>query len=498
MRFRHEPLPLSPFLLLIFLLLGCACGNANASANANASGHIVELCPNPYGSEGAEYIKADCSGDNDCYLTDGEGKIEFTGSITAAKNSSAYSSAFGSSPDREFSSRFALANSGETISLFKDDELIDSFTYGEDIDLLEEGVIYFRDNDGWDFRYQDWSGFKSVEDNVSGRIIVSPADYAVEAEEEIELASYTLTNYQFSQLAKEGVEVEVFLDATPVGGIPLEESEAIRGLETHFLDAESYRNFHYKFAVIDSQRVVLTTENWHWDNRGYIVEVESVKAADFFHNVLEHDIKYEGHKGKVGDIEGGNGESYPSSGREFNFNGRVEFFVLPDVNPVFDHISGASNRVYIQVPYMDFKWFNGTPLLDSILSATEKGAEVKILLDSKYNKEGNQRTADFLNEVAEKRGLDIKVKLMEYMPLHAKMVVADDHTLITSANFNRYGLKLNREAGLIIYDNKATESVAQQFEKDWKGNQELDTNFIVPAILILSASIIITYKTLKK
>ncbi len=495
MKFRHEPLSLSFFFFLfIFLLSGCACGNANA----NVSGQIVELCPNPYGSEGAEYIKAICSGDNECYLTDGEGRIEFTKNITAAKDSSAYSSTFGSPPDKEFSSRFALANSGETVSLFKDDELIDSFNYNEDIDLLEEGVIYFRDDGGWDFRYQDWSDFESIEDNVSGRIIVSPADYAVDASKEIKLASYTLTDYHFSQLAKEGVDVEVFLDASPVGGIPLEESEALRGVEAHFLEAESYRNFHYKFAVIDDRRVVLTTENWHWDNRGYIVEVESNKAAHFFHKVLEHDIKYERDKGKTGNIEGGSSESYSSTGRELNFSGRVEYFVLPDVNPVFDHISGASNRVYIQVPYMNFKWFNGTPLLDSILSAAEKGAEVRILLDSKYNKEGNQRTADFLNEIAEKRGLDIKVKLMEHMPLHAKMVVADDQTLITSANFNRYGLKLNREAGLIIYDEETTEFVARQFNEDWEGGQKINANFIIPAILILSASIMVTYKALKK
>lgn len=486
MRFHHE---LLLFFFIFFLFGGFICGNA--------SGKIIELCPNPYGSEGAEYIKADCSGD--CYLTDGEGRIELNGSFTAAKNPSAYSSAFGSPPDTEFSSRFALANSGETVSLFKDDELIDSFTYGEDIDFLDEGVIYFRNDDGWDFRYQDWSDFESIEDNVSGKIIISPATYAVEANKEVELASYTLTSYQFSELEKEGVEVEVFLDATPVGGIPLEEYEATRGLDTHFLESESLRNFHYKFAVIDNHKVVLTTENWNWDKRGYIVEVNSGKAADFFHKVLEHDIKYEEDKGKTGDIEGGSSdENYSKSDRQFNFDGRVRFFVLPDSNPIFNHISGASDRVYIQVPYMDFKWFNGTPLLNSILSAAEKGAEVKILFDSKYNKDDNQKTAGFLNELAEKRDLNIEAKLMEHTPLHAKMVVADDHTLITSANFNRYGLKLNREAGVIIYDKEATGFVAQQFKKDWKGDQEINANFVIPAILILSASIIVTYRALKK
>ncbi|MFO7966442.1 MAG: phospholipase D-like domain-containing protein [Archaeoglobaceae archaeon] len=490
MRYHHEPIFLLFFFSLLVLLVGNACGNI-------ASGQIIELCPNPYGSEGAEYVKTNCSG-GECYLTDGEGRIEFNGSITAAKNSSAYSSAFGSPPDREFSSRFALANSGETVSLFKDDELIDSFNYGEDIDLLDEGVIYFRDNDGWDFRYQDWSDFESVEDNVSGRIIISPASYDVEAGDEIKVASYTLMNYQFSKLEQEGVDVEVFLDATPVGGIPLEEHEAVRGLEAHFLEAESYRNFHYKFAVIDNKRVVLTTENWHWNKRGYIVEVESEKAANFFYKVLEHDVKYEKKKGKTGDIQSVDDGSEGYSGDQFNFNGTAKFFVLPDSNPIFDHISGAGNRVYIQVPYMDFKWFNGTPLLDSILSAAEKGAEVRILLDSKHNKEDNQKTADFLNEIAEKRGLDIKAKIMENVPLHAKMVVADDNTLITSANFNQHGLKLNREAGVIIYDDETTEFVVQQFNQDWEGGQEMNTNFVIPAILILSASIIVTYKALKK
>ncbi|MFP4558213.1 MAG: phospholipase D-like domain-containing protein [Archaeoglobaceae archaeon] len=493
MKFRHKSFLLPILLLFTLSLSGFACGSANAS------GQIIELCPDPYGDYRAEYIKAICSEGSECYLTDGEGRIEFVGSITAARDSSAYSTAFGSPPDKEFSSGFALANSGETVSLFEDGELVDSFNYGEDIEFLDKGVIYFRDSrDGWDFRYQDWSDLESIEDNVSGRIIVSPADYTVDAEEDIKVASYTLTDYRFSQLAEEGVDVEVFLDATPVGGVPLEEIEAIRDLEAHFLDAGSYQNFHYKFAVIDNQRVVLTTENWKWDKRGYIVEVESGKAADLFHEVLVHDIKYEGDRGGTGNIEGGSGESYPSSESQFNFKGKVRFFVLPDSNPIFDHISGASNRVYIQVPYMDFKWFNGTPLLDSIVSAAEKGAEVRILLDSKYNTERNQKTADFLNRLAEKRGLDMKAKVMEHMPLHAKVVVADDNTLITSANFNRYGLKLNREAGAIIYDDEATQFMAQQFEHDWEGGQQMNTNFIIPAILILSASIIVTYKALKK
>jgi len=460
----------------------------------NSTAEILELCPNPYGDDGAEYIKARCI--DKCTLTDGEGIIRFNGSITAAKDSRVFYSVFGYYPDIEFSSKFALSNSGEEVFLYQNDTLIDSFSYGkEGLNYIDDGVIYFRNGDEWDFYYQDWTSFEPVFEEVSGRIIVCPCSYHLSAEKEIFIASYTITDYSLSELKEKGVEIEVFVDGSPVGGIPLEEIEALRDINVHFLESKSIKNFHYKFAVIDDEKVVITTENWKWNKRGYIVEFESKNASSLLKNVLRHDLIYEDKAGKTGSIKGDEGSS---GGIESQFQGRIQVFVLPDCNPIFDLISSADERLYIQVPYINFEWFNGTPLLDSIVHAAKNGADVKILLDGKYNVERNEKTMDFINKLAKKRNLGIEVRMMKNMPLHAKMVVSDDKSLITSSNFNKYGLKLNREIGVIIYSQDVSDFLSEQFIKDWGENNSHNLVYVIPAVFILSISIAVTYRAMQR
>jgi phosphatidylserine/phosphatidylglycerophosphate/cardiolipin synthase-like enzyme len=190
------------------------------------------------------------------------------------------------------------------------------------------------------------------------------------------------------------------------------------------------------------------------------------------------------------------------AGKKFRFSGKVEVFVLPDYNPIFGIISKSGERLYIQAPYMDFRWFNGTPLLDAILQAARNGADVKILFDSKYNAEENQKIADFLNEIGKEENLKIEAKLVKpnrFESLHAKMIIADDKCVITSANFNKYGLKLNREVGVIIYSKEASNFLAEQFLDDWNGfENEFGLNYAIPAIVLLTVSVIVTYRAMRK
>lgn len=457
----------------------------------NANGQIIELCPNPYGDDGAEYIKAKCYGN--CTLSDGEGSIDFNGTITAAKSAEVFYKVWGYYPDIEFPSRFALSNSGEEVFLYRDGVLIDSFAYGRELSYLDAGVIYFRNDGGWDFRYQDWSSFQPVSDEVRGRIIVCPCSYQLNAEEKILIASYTITDFSLADL-KDKVHVEVFVDANPAGGIPVEEIQALKDLNVHFLESKSIKNFHYKFALIDGKKVVITTENWKWNKRGYIVEFESKNISSFLKDVLEHDLKYESDAGKRGGVKGCNGHY---SGEGFNFEGEVEVFVLPDFNPVFDLISNANKRLYIQVPYIDFKWFSDTPLLDSIIKAAENGAKVRILLDSKYNAERNEKTVEFINTLGREKNLDIEARMMGNLPLHGKLVISDNKSLITSANFNKYGLKLNREVGIVIYSQDVSDFLSEQFIRDW-GNSGHNLIYTIPALIILSISIVVTYRAMKR
>ncbi|RLI78443.1 hypothetical protein DRP05_07335 [Archaeoglobales archaeon] len=455
---------------------------------------ILEVCPNPYGSDGAEYIKLKV--DKLCILTDEEGElvINKTGTITIAKNSTEFYNAFGYLPDYEFPKRFALSNNGESIFLIENNTTVDRFTYGKSgLNFMDDGVIYFKKGGGWDFKYQDWSDFDTVEDFVRGRIFVTPYNYTFSCDGTI-IASYTFTNFEL--LENTNVN-EIYVDATPVGGVPVEEIEIAKNHNVHFLNSKSYKNFHYKFGVC-GDKVVITTENWVWSNRGYIVEFESKKVSELLKKVLEHDKIY---NAKPGNVDGVKGVERFENGKESNFEGYIEVFVIPDRNPIFEVISNAENRLYISTPYMDFKWYNGTPLLDSIKKAA-KTAEVKILLDSKYNKDKNINTINFLNRIAKAEKLNIEAKLIElkgFDSLHGKLIIADNKVVITSANFNMYGFKLNREVGIVIYSKEVADFLAEQFMDDFSEKQtKLDYIELLPSLILLLAALFIVFKALKE
>ncbi len=445
-----------------------------------SASRIVEVCPNPYGSDDAEYVIVNATAF--CVLDDGEGEVPInsTGIVVVAKNITAYELTFGKKADIQFSKRFALSNEGETIRLLEGGKVVDKFTYKP-----KEGMIFFRTSKGWDFRYQDWTSFSPVDVLTRIKVIVSPASYCFRGST-IWLASYT-----FTDLRTVKGNITLFLDASPVGGIPVEELEISKRYKTYFLSSTSYKNFHYKFAT-DGKKVVITTENWKWSKRGFIVEFESERAARLLKNVLLHDVRCSSQPGKAGGLKA---DYSMGTGKIREFESRVEVFVLPDCNPVFDFISKARQRLYIEVPYMDFTWFDDSmPLLDAILKAARNGTEVKIILDSEHNKERNERTLEFLKRIAIAEGLNIDGRLSR-MPLHGKLVISDDDALITSANFNRYGLRLNREVGIILYGKDASEWLAGQFMSDW---EKENPGYLIPAIVILSIAVVVAYKAMAK
>ena len=440
---------------------------------------ILEVCPNPYNSE-AEFVKIYAN--SSCVLSDGEGEIAInkSGIVYVAKNRSAFYEAFGFYPDYEFEGRFALSNAGEEIRLIQNGSVVDSFSYGR----IDRGVIYYRTQNGWDFRYQDWTNFSPVEDIVEGKIIVSPTDYKIKADDLI-VASYTLTDDSFIDCDN----VTIFLDANPVGKAPMNEMVLAKKDNVTFLKSDSFKHFHWKFAIADGDRVIITTENWKWNKRGYIVEFKSERIADMLKSALEHDKIYATELSKFGKSK--QKVKVLKRGDELSFNAKVEVFVLPDYNPIFKIINSAENRLLIQAPYMDFEWFgNSSPLLDAIINASKR-AEVRIILSDK-----DTATKQTLEELAKLEGLNLKVKTMEN--LHGKMIVADDVCLITSANLNKYGLKLNREVGVVIYSEDVADFLAEKFEEDWSGEKQNGIPYLILAIALLSIAVASTYVLMKR
>ena len=455
-------------LLLVLLLV----------ATPVEASRLLEVCPNPLNSE-AEFVKVYV--DSNCTLSDGEGNVTLnrSGTFYVAKNRTDFFESFGFYPDYEFEGRFGLSNRGEEIYLIQNGKIVDSFGWKN----ADKGLIYYRTQNGWDFKYQDWTNFSPVEDHVSGMVVVSPTKYKIKAESLV-LASYTLTDSSFIDCNN----VTIFLDGNPVGGVPMNEMIVAKRYNVTFLKSSSYRHFHWKFAIADGDKVVITTENWKWNKRGYIVEFESDKIANFLKSVLNHDKIYATEVGKFGKPK----RSFKAlkNGDELKFNSRVEVFVLPDCNPIFKTINSAKRRLLIQAPYMDFDWFwKDKPLLDAVINAS-KHADVRIILSS-----DEIATKRFLEDLAEVENLNLKVKTMDN--LHGKMIVADDVAVITSANLNKYGLKLNREVGVVIYDKKVADFLAEKFDEDW-GTKRGENYYLIAAMIVLTTALILTHALIRR
>ncbi|MBO8179413.1 MAG: hypothetical protein H0Z19_02890 [Archaeoglobus sp.] len=392
---------------------------------------LIEVYPNPYGLDEAEYVKFHCN--SSCLLRDSNGWVNAeAGTQIATKNLSYFEERFGYKADIQFSPKMALSNRGEEVCV-EDADGKDCFYYGKDVDFLDEGVIYYKTPSGWDFRYEDWSNFSCLTEVVEGKLIITPSDFYLDG-------GWIVASYTFHAPFNPAT---LFVDARP--NKPCREFET----NTVFLSSPSYRNFHYKFAVKNNS-VVITTENWQFSKKGFIVVFENHNVSKMLLQLLENDLKYSMNVSKsCSEWVYRNG----AGGKVLTFKAPVTVFILPDCNPVLEFISSARQRLYIIAPYIDFKWYKDGGLLEAIRKAKQNGAKVKVVLDAKY---ASKEAVETLREEG------VEVELVER--LHGKAVVADEKLLITSANMNMHGLKLNREVGVIIDSPKAADAVVDEFE----------------------------------
>lgn len=389
---------------------------------------LLEICPNPYGSDDAEFIKVYCP--DSCILKDDRAEIILKeGFYTITKNKSAFLEKFVYDGEIiEFPRNFLLSNNGEEICMHSENTT-DCFYYGKDIQILDSGLIYLRNEGEWDFRYEDWSRFNCLSEHIKGRLIITPADFKAE--------KFRIVSYNFFA---DFEPVELFVD--PKGGVRC-------GVDANFLSG-SYRHFHYKFGIMEN-KVIITTENWVFSKKGYIVEFESQKFANALNNLIEYDKKFL----SINKSCSGNAVSKSlGKGKSMAFEANATLLILPDCNPVLEFIQSAKNRLYIIAPYMGFDWFNDHGLLWAIRKAKDNGAKITVVLSEEYSGE----EADILR----KEGIEVK----KISNLHGKAIIADDKVIITSANMNKYGLKLNREIGILIESEEVANFILSDIESN--------------------------------
>ncbi|MBI5494824.1 MAG: hypothetical protein HY904_07325 [Deltaproteobacteria bacterium] len=335
-----------------------------------------------------------------------------------------------------------------------------------------------------------------------------------------------------------GVQVTLLLEGVPVGGMPDDERVLLdglahRGARVLFLAQREpkdpvhprYRFDHAKYALIDDRLAIIGTENYgktghpadpSHGNRGFEVAIEEPGFVALLADVFETDTD-PAHLDLVG-INDSAFDPYGLPTRDPNFQLSKEFrkglyperrkpltvqgkmdleiVMSPDnslheQSSILGMIARARREVLVLQNSIPRFWGKGqkasddTPnlALAAVLAAARRGVTVRVLMDGTwYNAEeqdarDNDDTARYLNEVAQKEGLNLSAKVINLETahlekIHAKSVMVDgEEVLVSSINWSENSFKGNREMGVIIRHPDVTAYYRELFWRDWRASR---------------------------
>jgi phosphatidylserine/phosphatidylglycerophosphate/cardiolipin synthase-like enzyme len=292
-----------------------------------------------------------------------------------------------------------------------------------------------------------------------------------------------------------GVEVRVLVEGQPVGGIPETEISLLDSLYASGCDVRMIKSFdgyrgydfvHCKYAVIDSRRVALTSENWMRtsldSNRGWGAVIEDASLAEECLTVFERDFSLE----RLDISKYVPSDAFPTRPGEGDeptddippaVTAEVSVLFSPETSlaPMRSLVQNATTRVLVELLYLDPNMLTADGLVRDLLDAAARGVAVRVLLDSGYYStvEGgdNDQAKDYITAMAEP-GSDIEVRFStpyhEFGLIHNKGVVVDDVAVVSSINWGVGPFARNREAALIIESGEVADFFATAFEDDWQ------------------------------
>ncbi|MCB0254523.1 MAG: hypothetical protein KDI55_12430 [Anaerolineae bacterium] len=357
------------------------------------------------------------------------------------------------------------------------------------------------------------------------------------AQQSIRIEGYTFEHLVLGETlaarASQGVSVTLLLEGGPAGGISDQQRYITRMIEeaggqVWFMvsdrnDADDrYSNQHAKFAVIDDQVALISSENFSGDSmpdddksdgtlgrRGsallttapaVVAHLESLYAADFdpqHHADLfrwtDADPKYGGPpSGFVPDGDTGGTGYQLVHPQPLAFSGALmaeviqspETSLLPvDQGGLLGMVAraGAGDSVLVQQLYERMHWGSSsdTPQtapnlrLDAYIAAARRGAQVRILLDAYFDGGENAETVAYISQLAQDEGLDMRALLGNPTGrgIHNKMILVQaggqQWVHLGSINGSEASSKANRELAIQVQSDAVYDYLAAAFEADW-------------------------------
>jgi len=494
-------------------------------------------------------------------IADGEGELLFqTGSailpkeeIAIARSQSSYLRQNGEAPDCSIlegagnsvsvrsSGSFRLANDGDELLLRNPKKTVtdcvsfgsrsnaDSlgdFWHGDSVPSPGRGCILVRQRSGEGYldtdSKSDWislrvyrpgqSSFTPLECDAEVTALVLPdhsnliLDLLQSAEKRVRICTYEFRSrvmkYYLTNLMKRGVEVEMLVEGSPVGGIKDESIELLssldlEGAEISVMKSPSsgdavrrYSYLHSKYMTIDNHVSIILSENFVSDifdvelgrgNRGWGAVIESSRVASYLNALYDSDA----HREFPDVIPLSSMASLQLEDRNSAFENRlpdrfvppppsakctVKLMPFPDVTDVDSGIekiiSQAKGSLSVELFYADSNWktsMKGTminPILSLMLSKMKSLDELVVCLDGSWLSSESQRNAEVIDLLS--RGeysdhsrfyLGYQNRSAPFSILHNKGFVMDHrYSVVSSVNWGFESACSNRELSVVIDD----------------------------------------------
>lgn len=299
-------------------------------------------------------------------------------------------------------------------------------------------------------------------------------------------------------LEERGVDVRVLLEAQPLGVDVSRELSLMKSLESsggevrliNGTDADQrYTFLHNKYAVVDGDTVVITSENWTegnlgqgTGNRGWGAVIESEGYARFMERTFASDYSldwgdvqtlsaaYPGLRPYSGNLN--YDEPAPFAGKTYEAEVRPAMSPDDSADAMRSLIANATERVWAEE--MDI----GSNLVSVsrdgpvawMQSAAENGADARLVLDA--SQASGEDHGRYVNMISGTTG--IKAVAVDggedFQLIHNKGIVIDGSVWLGSVNWTSTSFGSNRESAAVIDSRGVSDFFAGLFSEDYGVN----------------------------
>ena len=311
-----------------------------------------------------------------------------------------------------------------------------------------------------------------------------------DAKESIRISIYTFDNKDVASAIKfaldNGVKVQLLLEGSPAGGIDSDEIRVLTslwksGAEIKFIcSTDSYKRYQYvhsKYAIIDDDITIITSENWtdsaFSGNRGWGTVIRNEECASYLKRIFDSDFT---DKGDLDDFRDMYPTSIPYALKQYVPIDHGFKSYIADVSPVIcpDYsfktlkrfILSTTERIYSQQLNVQFGWTESDDNpLQWMRELGSKGMDARLLVDVTYDSPYDKEYEDgygLYTMYQYDPDIDLRYFVSDIPGLmHNKGMIVDDKVWIGSMNWTDNSIRSNREMSVIIHSKEVSDMFAE-------------------------------------